>query len=465
VSRIQQTISPVDGSLLLERELMSDSDRHRLLDAAKHAQTGWARTPLAERVRALEAMVDAFVAMKDEVAHEITLQMGRPLSQSPGEVNGFEDRARTMLAMAPQALAEIRPEKIQGYERWIQREPLGVVLTLAPWNYPYLCAVNAIIPAMAAGNVVVLKHSSQTPLCAERLQQAADAAGLPKGVFQIIHCSHDAVADLVADTRVSFVTFTGSVDGGVAVSRAAGGRFMGLGLELGGKDPAYVLADSDLDHAVPNLIEGAFFNSGQSCCGIERIYVHESRFSEFVERYVAGVHAYTLGNPIDLGTDLGPVVRPSAADHVRQQTQQAVARGAQALIDSDRFAAANQAAYLAPQVLIDVDHSMEIMTEETFGPVIGIMSVTDDAQAVRLMNDSRYGLTASVWTPDLVKAARLGQLLETGTVFANRCDYLDPHLAWVGVKDSGHGCTLSQVGYEQLTRPKSFHLRRLEEDR
>ena len=461
MNSIQKTFSPIDGALLVERELMGAPALDQLLDQATRAQIGWAQVALSERVKGLEAMVDAFVAMKDEVAHEITLQMGRPLSQSPWEVGGFEDRARTMLAMAPHALGEIRPESIDGFERWVQREPLGVVLALAPWNYPYLCAVNAIIPAMAAGNAVVLKHSSQTPLCAERLQQAADAAGLPKGVFQIVHCSHSAVAGLVGDSRVSFVTFTGSVDGGVAVSRAASGRFMGLGLELGGKDPAYVLADADLDHAAPNLVEGAFFNSGQSCCGIERIYVHESRFSEFVDRYVAGVQAYNLGNPVDLSTDLGPLVRASAADHVRQHTQQAIARGARALIDPSAFVIAGHDAYLEPQVLIDVDHSMDVMSEETFGPVVGIMSVSDDAQAVRLMNDSRYGLTASFWTPDLSKAAALGQQIETGTVFANRCDYLDPHLAWVGVKDSGHGCTLSRVGYEQLTRPKSFHLRRV----
>jgi len=461
LSTLQRTYSPVDGSLLVERELADTSERNRVLDRAVSGQHGWSQVPLEQRVKGLTAMVDAFVSMKDDVAEEITRQMGRPLSQSPWEVGGFEERARAMLAMAPSALSPVRPAAVAGFDRWIQREPLGVVLTLAPWNYPYLCAVNAIIPAMAAGNSVVLKHSSQTPLCAERLQQAADAAGLPEGVFQTLHCGHHAVAEMVADPRVNFVAFTGSVEGGVAVSRAAGGRFMSLGLELGGKDPAYVRADADLEHAAPNLVEGAFFNSGQSCCGIERIYVHERQFNEFVERYVAGVQAYTLGNPLERTTDLGPLVRSSAANHVRRQTEQALATGARALINPAQYAAADGAAYLAPQVLIDVDHSMELMSEETFGPVVGIMSVADDAEAVRLMNDSRYGLTASLWTPDLTAAEALGQQLETGTVYANRCDYLDPYLAWVGVKDSGRGCTLSSVGYEHLTRPKSFHLRHL----
>jgi acyl-CoA reductase-like NAD-dependent aldehyde dehydrogenase len=351
------------------------------------------------------------------------------------------------------------PAPIDGFTRFVRREPLGVVLTLAPWNYPYLCAVNAIIPAMAAGNTVVLKHSAQTPLCAERLQQAADAAGLPAGVFQTLHCSHDSVASMVADPRVDYVAFTGSVDGGVAVSRAGAGRFIAMGMELGGKDPAYVRADAKLDHAAPNLVEGAFFNSGQSCCGIERIYVHEAVFDNFVERYVAGVSAYTLGDPLLASSDLGPMVRASAADHVRGQTAQALAAGAKALISKSNFASADEAAYLAPQVLVDVDHSMAIMREESFGPVIGIMKVSGDAEALRLMNDSRYGLTASVWTQDQNAGMALASELETGTVFMNRCDYLDPHLAWVGVKDSGRGCTLSSIGYENLTRPKSFHLR------
>ncbi|MDE0881775.1 MAG: aldehyde dehydrogenase family protein [Myxococcota bacterium] len=456
---IQRSYSPIDGSLYVERELASDTIINRVLDASVGAQNVWRKTPLNERITALTAMVEAFVANKDDIAEEITRQMGRPLSHSPWEVDGFEDRALTMLAKAGMALADVVPTAIDGFTRFVRREPLGVVLTLAPWNYPYLCAVNAIIPAMAAGNTVVLKHSAQTPLCAERLQQAADAAGLPAGVFQTLHCSHDSVASMVADSRVDYVAFTGSVDGGVAVSRAGAGRFIAMGMELGGKDPAYVRADAKLDHAAPNLVEGAFFNSGQSCCGIERIYVHETIFDNFVERYVAGVNAYTLGDPLLASSDLGPMVRASAADHVRGQTAQALAAGAKALISKSNFAAADEAVYLAPQVLVDVDHSMAIMREESFGPVIGIMKVSGDAEALRLMNDSRYGLTASVWTQDQDAGLALASELETGTVFMNRCDYLDPHLAWVGVKDSGRGCTLSSIGYENLTRPKSFHLR------
>jgi len=458
-----KTISPVDGSLFAQRVLADDAGIELALAAARLAQPSWRRIPLSERVALLRSLTTHFVANKDAIAEEISWQMGRPLSQSPGEVSGFADRAGAMLDVAESSLADIVPEAVDGFERFIRREPLGVVLCLAPWNYPYLCAVNAIVPALAAGNTVILKHSGQTPLCAERIAQAAQAAGFPPGVFQVLHCSHAQVAAMIGDPRVDFVAFTGSVEGGHAVQRAAAERFIATGLELGGKDPAYVRADADLEHAASNLVDGAFFNSGQSCCGIERIYVHHSLFDHFVDAFAAQVSGYRLGNPLDPATNLGPMVRSSAADFVRAQTAAAIASGARPLIDPKTFPEGrDEGPYLAPQVLIDVDHSMEVMSEETFGPVVGIMSVEDDAQAITLMNDSRYGLTASLWTRDLDAARDLGGELQTGTVFMNRCDYLDPQLAWVGVKDSGRGCTLSRVGYESLTRPKSFHLRMLD---
>ncbi len=455
-----KTISPVDGSLYVERPLAKAKEIEAALGRAVLAQAVWRAVPMAERQAILTRAVDAFVAMTDSVAEELTWQMGRPVSQTPGEVRGFEERARYMIDAAPKALAEIEAEPKEGFRRFIRREPLGVVAVVAPWNYPYLTSVNSIVPALMAGNAVVLKHSHQTPLCAERYAAAFQAAGLPEGVFQYLHMSHGDTEKLIQDSRVDYVAFTGSVPGGHAIAEAISGRFIGTGMELGGKDPAYVREDADLDFAVENLVDGAFFNSGQSCCGIERIYVHESLHDVFVEGFVELTRKYRLGNPLEADTNLGPMVRASAADFCRGQVADAVKAGARSLVDPSEFSADKPGTpYMAPQVLVDVDHSMRVMTEESFGPVIGIMKVASDGEAVNLMNDSEFGLTASVWTKDPDAAIAVGDKVDTGTWFMNRCDYLDPALAWTGVKNSGRGCTLSVVGYEHLTRPKSYHLR------
>jgi acyl-CoA reductase-like NAD-dependent aldehyde dehydrogenase len=455
-----RTVSPVDGRVYVERPRAGYPQIAAALAAAQRAQRDWKRVPVAERAAACSRMVDAFVARRDAIADEISWQMGRPRSQSPAEVGGFEERARHMIAIAEASLADVAVPPRPGFTRFIRREPLGVVLTVAPWNYPYLTAVNSVAPALLAGNAVLLRHSAQTPLCAERIAEACAAAELPPGVFGFLHTSHADTEKLIAGPGVDYVAFTGSVAVGRAVQRAASARFIGLGLELGGKDPAYVRSDADLAAASEGLADGAFYNAGQSCCGIERIYVHADAYDEFLERLVARVLRYRLGNPLDPDVDLGPVVRPEAAAFVRDQIREAVAAGARALIDPKAFPAdAPGSAYLAPQVLADVDHSMRVMTEESFGPVVGVMRVRDDEEAVGLMNDSAYGLTASVWTRDLEAALALGERVETGTWFMNRCDTLDPALAWTGVKDSGRGCSLSRLGLEALTRPKSFHLR------
>lgn len=457
---IQKTISPVDGRVYVERPLASAGEIRATLTRARVAQRAWRRTPVSERAALCLRFVDAFLVRRERIAEEITWQMGRPIAQSPGELRGFEERARYMIDIAAEALGDVLPTPKPGFSRFLRREPLGVVFVIAPWNYPILTSVNAVVPALMAGNAVVLKHSEQTPLVAERYAEAFAEAGLPDGVFQYLHADHEQVAGIIGSPEVDFVCFTGSVAGGHAVQQAAAGRFIGTGLELGGKDPAYVRADACLEHAVENLVDGANFNSGQCCCGIERIYVHESLYPRFVEAFVELTRRYRLGNPTDPEVNLGPMVRERAAAFVRRQVAEAVAAGARALIDPASFPADREGTpYMAPQVLIDVDHGMSVMREESFGPVVGIMKVADDAQAVRLMNDSAYGLTASVWTADAEAAERIGREVETGTFFMNRCDYLDPALAWTGVKDSGRGCTLSRVGYEYLTRPKSFHLR------
>ena len=455
-----KTISPVDGRIYVERPLETAAGIDRALDCARHAQLAWGSLPLATRCEILGRAVDALVAKASDIAAEITWQMGRPIRHAPSEIRGFEERARYMLKLAPEALAPVHPGDKPGFRRQIKRVPLGVVVVVAPWNYPYLTAVNAVLPALIAGNSVVLKASHQTPLCAERFLEAFARAEVPVGVFQYLHLSHADTARLMADRRVASVCFTGSVSGGRAVVAATAAGFATSGLELGGKDPAYVRADANLAHAIEMLTDGAFFNAGQSCCGIKRIYVAASRYEDFVAGIVDLTKKYRLGSPLDPETTIGPVVRTAAAEAVRSQVKDAVARGARQLIDDALFAAsARGTPYLAPQVLVGVDHSMSIMREETFGPAVGIMKVASDEEAVRLMNDSEYGLTAAIFSADPERAEALGDALEAGTVFLNRCDYLDPALAWTGVKNSGRGCTLSRVGFEQLTRPKSYHFR------
>ena len=453
-------ISPVDGRVYAERAVATDTAISTAIARARGAQEVWRRLPVAERARYCLAAVDAMLAMQDEIVPELAWQMGRPIRYGAGELRGFAERAHYMIGIAEAALAPIDPGPKDGFRRWIARDPLGLVMVIAPWNYPYLTAVNSVVPALMAGNAVILKHAAQTILVGERFQHAFDAAGLPAGLFQTLVLDHAQTAKLISARLVDQVNFTGSVAGGRAMEAAASGSFIGLGLELGGKDPAYVRADADLANAMENLVDGAFFNSGQSCCGIERIYVHQDLYAKFVDGFVETTKAYVLGDPLDEATTLGPMVKAEAAAFVRGQVRDAVAAGARALVAPDLFARdAAGTPYMAPQVVVDVTHAMAVMREESFGPVVGIMPVANDAEAVRLMNDSPYGLTASIWTQDADRATALGEQIETGTVFMNRCDYLDPALAWTGVKDTGRGASLSRVGYETLTRPKSYHLR------
>jgi acyl-CoA reductase-like NAD-dependent aldehyde dehydrogenase len=453
-------VSPVDGRIYASRPVASKKAIAATFDTARTAQKQWERVPLAERAARCSEAVDAMLAMQDEIVPELAWQMGRPVRYGPGELRGFEERARYMIAIAGQALADIEPAPKEGFVRYVRRDPIGIVFTIAPWNYPYLTAVNSVIPALMAGNAVVLKHAASTLLVAERFQQAFDRAELPKGVFQHLVLSHPQVGEIIGRRMANMVCFTGSVAGGKAIEAAAAGRFVNVGLELGGKDPAYVRPDANLPHAVENLVDGAFFNSGQSCCAIERIYVHKTVWRDFLDGFVELTKKYVLGSPLDQETTLGPLVRPEAAAFVRKQIAAAVRAGARAHIDSQAFPMDEPGTpYMAPQVLTGVTHRMSVMKDESFGPVIGIMKVAGDREAIELMNDSPYGLTAAIWTEDVEAAQSIGREIATGTVFMNRCDYLDPALTWTGVKDTGRGATLSRIGYEALTRPKSYHLR------
>ncbi|MDG1677858.1 MAG: aldehyde dehydrogenase family protein [Tateyamaria sp.] len=452
-------ISPIDGSIFVSRETLSYKDARAATARAKVAQASWAVLPLSDRIDLVRAGVAAVGAMNDEIVPEIAWQMGRPVRYG-GEFSGFNERASYMAEIAEASLAPIEVENSDYFRRVIKRVPHGVVLVVAPWNYPYMTAINTIAPALIAGNSVILKHASQTPLVGERIAQAFHAAGIPKDVFQNIFLEHQTTSSLIEDRAFDFINFTGSVQGGKAIETAANGTFTTIGLELGGKDPGYVMDDADLDKAVDTLIDGAMFNSGQCCCGIERIYVHESLFKDFVDKAVAIVNNYKLGNPLDAETTLGPMAHVRFAEEVRAQIAEAVTAGAIALIDPSKFPT-DGGAYLMPQLLINVTHEMRLMREESFGPVVGIMPVKNDAEAIALMNDSDFGLTASLWTQDTNRAEAIADQIETGTVFMNRADYLDPALCWTGCKNTGRGGGLSIIGYHNLTRPKSYHLKKV----
>ncbi len=455
-------ISPVNGELYASLAQTSDAAIAAALEKARLAQEKWAVTPIETRAKLCRGLVQTLVDNAEKLGGEMSWQIGRPCRYTPNEIKGgFAERAHYMIDIAAQALSDIRPGDGVGVKRFIRKKPLGIVFLVAAWNYPYLTAVNALIPALMAGNCVILKHARQSLLVGEALANAARAANLPEGVLTHLVLTHAQAARIIADAAIDHVNFTGSVAGGHEVQNAARTRFISMGLELGGKDAAYVRADADIDYAAEQLVDGSFFNSGQSCCGIERIYVARAQFDAFVARAVELTRGYQLGDPLDPETTLGPVINAAAASTIRRTIAEAVQQGASPLIDEEAFPYSLHPAgtYLAPQILINVTHDMRIMREETFGPVVGIMPVESDAEAVSLMNDSVYGLTASVWTRDPDVAEAIGNQLRVGTLFMNRCDYVDPALAWTGWGDTGRGTTLSSLGYDHLTRPMSFHLK------
>ena len=433
MSKTIDLISPIDGSVYLTRDVLSREAAFGTAAKLKLGQARWAARPLAERIEMVRKAVEIVGQSTDRMAMELAHQMGRPIRYG-GEFGGFNERASYMADVAEECLADDVIEDSGDFRRLIKREAHGVVLVVAPWNYPYMTAINTVAPALIAGNAVLLKHASQTLQVGERMAEAFHEAGVPEDAFQNVVIDHDTTSALIAERAVQFVNFTGSVGGGQAMERAAAGTFTPVSTELGGKDPGYVRADADLDAAVETLMDGAMFNAGQCCCGIERIYVAESLFDAFVEKAVAWVNAQVLGNPLDAETTMGPMANIRFAREVRAQVDEAVAGGATAHIAT--MPGDDGGAYVTPQVLTNVTHDMRVMRDETFGPVVGIMSVDDDSTAIRLMNDSQFGLTAAIWTADADAAERIGGMLETGTVFMNRCDYLDPALCWTGCK--GH---------------------------
>jgi len=458
---MQKTITPINNSLYLERPYLENSEIDKTIDTSVRAFKEWRQTTVQERIQVVNKFIDNLINLGEEVKKEICWQIGRPISQCGSELRSFEERSRYMVEIAEECLSDIVVKKNNEFDNYIFKAPLGVIFIMAPWNYPVMTATNTIVPALLSGNSVILKHSSQTPMCAELIAKALIGTGIPEGLFQYIHTDHSSCEKIISDSRIAHVVFTGSVNGGKEIKKYIGQRFINVGLELGGKDPAYVRSDCDLNHAIENLIDGAFFNSGQSCCGIERIYVDKSIFKDFVDGAKSLTEKYILGDPSDSNTNLGPVVRMSAANFIRSQMEEAIAQGANKIVDESKFEIASlDNCYVAPQILVNVNHEMRFMTEETFGPTVGIMPVESENEAINLMNDSPYGLTASLWTKDFEFAKSFGKKIDTGTFFMNRCDALDPALAWTGVKDTGVGCSLSKLAFDHLTRPQSFHMRK-----
>lgn len=457
-----EIISPIDGRPAFHFEYVDATDAFAKLEFAAAAARAWRDAPLEERVTLCGRMLDAYEARLEENASAITRMMGKPLGQARNEATRtMRERTEHLCQIAPEALAdEVLAEK-EGLERCIRREPVGVVLDIAAWNYPLAIATNVVVPSVLAGNSVLIKHASQTALVADQFERAFAEAGAPPGLVQAMALDHETTAALIRSRGLGYVSFTGSVRGGREIYRSvASENFIGVGMELGGKDPALVLEDADLGFAVENLVDGTFYNAGQSCCGIERIYVADEIFDRFVEAFVETTRNYQMGDPLDDGTTLGPLVDAAASDFVRRQVSAARSAGARLLLGDDDFVVPDRSScYLAPQVLVDVDHSMDLMTEETFGPAIGIQRIADESEGIALMNDSNFGLTASIWTQDTERGRELACDVEAGTVFMNRCDYLDPGLAWTGIKDSGFGCSLSKQGFDSVTRPKSYHFR------
>jgi acyl-CoA reductase-like NAD-dependent aldehyde dehydrogenase len=450
-------INPANETVYRTIEPTPESELASILERMRRAQQAWRDVPVERRVEICRPFLDAFRSMKEKVALEITRQMGKPIQQARREVDTMLDRAETMMRLAPGALADDVLAPKPGFRRFIRHEPLGIVLDIPAWNYPLLIAVNVVVPALLAGNAVLIKHARLTPLCGDAFVEAFRKTDLPPDLIASIHVTHDTVRKLIEARAVDFISFTGSVEGGRQVYQEASKQLLDMGLELGGKDPAFVCEDCDFQFTVENLVDGAFYNCGQSCCAVERIYVMRPLFQRFVDAYVAEVEKYVIGDPEDERTTLGPLAQRKAVEFMEFQVQDAAAKGARVLTGGKRLPGPGY--YFQPTVLVNVDHSMSVMMEESFGPVIGIMPVDSEEEAIRLMNDSPYGLTASIWTQDPERGERLGHQVATGTLYVNRCDYLDPELAWVGIKDSGHGCTLSHLGYLYLTRPKSFHIR------
>lgn len=456
--------NPYSGETVCEIQYMNQTTLDQKVNLASKIQKDYYKSSkLSDRISLLSRFCDLLQKNKNALAREITLQMGKPLSQAVGEVNTCIARTKAMIEMAPAELADEILPVIPGLSRKLAKEPVGVVLCVAPWNYPLMTAVNCIVPAVLAGNSVLLKHSPRTPLCAGSFERLMLEAGAPHGLVQSVHTQNSDVDYMIAKKAIQHVQFTGSVNTGhILYKSVANTRFIDIGLELGGKDAAYVAPDANLKYAVESLIDGAMYNAGQSCCGIERVYVHESLYEKFLNDCIPGIQQYVLGDPLVAATNMGPLAMAPSITFMTKQVEDATKNGAKVLIGGTAINdTAGKGRFFAPTLIRDCTHQMSIMTEETFGPILAVASVKDDAHALKMMNDSEYGLTSAVYTESDERAQAMALQLETGTVFKNRCDYLDPYLSWTGQKDTGRGISLSRHGFRAFSRVKSYNFKTL----
>ena len=466
------TLSPIDNKECFKCTKTTPEYINKRLNKMLVTQKAWKQTQLTHRINILNKFLEEIRKQTDLISNRLTIEMGRPIRYCQSEIDGLISRAESMIQISTTILLENNFEIQTHLKKKIKHEPLGIVLIIPAWNYPYLISINTLIPALLSGNAVVFKNSSQTPTVGNIYESCLKKAGLHEDLFLNIYTDHYMAGQIVADSRINYVAFTGSVRGGrTIINQANDYKLTGINnqpslgfkpvtLELGGKDPAYVCEDADLEMCASEIADGCFFNSGQCCCAVERVYVHKNVYNKFIELVKKYAESLVLGNPLDFKTTLGPMTKHGSADIIRYKVKNAINQGAKQIVDQNIFhLSIMESNYLAPQILINVNHNMEIMTEETFGPVMPIMKVENDEEAIKLMNDSKYGLTASVWTRDLERGEQICNQIKTGTVFVNRCDYLDPELAWTGVKETGMGCSLSYLAYYHLTRPKSYYMR------
>ncbi|OTA97392.1 hypothetical protein M434DRAFT_391857 [Hypoxylon sp. CO27-5] len=456
------TISPTTNEPILTRNGVTASELEEIPNIAAEKFQSWRQTSLTDRQIIVKKALKLLEKKKDELAEELTVQMGRPIAYTGAEITTAIKRADYLVKISEDTLKDTDGEPEKGFKRFIRKVPVGPVLVIFAWNYPYLILVNSLIPALLAGNTVILKPSPQTPTIVEQVSKIFAEAGLPAGVLQYFHCGSPLMMEsVVRNPKISLLCFTGSVAGGLAVQKAAADRIVNVGLELGGKDPAYVRADVDLDWAAAEIVDGSIFNSGQSCCAIERVYIDEKIYDPFIEAVQKVLKDYKVGDPLVKETQIGPVISKKSKETIESHIKDALSKGAKDLTpENPTFSSLPiKGNFVKPTLLVDVNHSMTVMTEETFGPVIPVMKVKSDEEAVKLMNDSEFGLTASIWTKDTDKGYELAEQVEAGTVFVNRADYPSPDLAWTGWKNSGKGVTLSKFGFDQFVKLKSYHLK------